>query len=153
MPNPGKNVQQLRESGTLKAHPRRYAQRLAAVEGFVPLGDPPERLTPLEKDAWHEITSKARVGTLALGDWILVELAARLLAKSWSDWENWSASNSRVLQGIANDLGLSPLTREKVSVAEPKKAGELTPREHFQQTMRENQDRAQRMAEEGKKRA
>ncbi len=121
MPNPGKNLNELQETGTLRKHPSRYRSRVAAVEGYVPLGCPPAHLNDQERDAWDEIRQRAQAGSLAEGDFMLVELAARLLVKSRSDWENFTATDARVLQSIAGDLGMSPIKRGKVSLAKKEK--------------------------------
>ncbi len=121
MPNPGKSLEQLAKTGTLKKHPGRYRTRVKAAEDFKPLGAPPKHLDPREAAAWNEIRRKAPPGTLAVSDFMLVELAARLLVKSRDDWANFTATNSRVLQSIANDLGMSPIKRGRVSVAKKDK--------------------------------
>ena len=115
MPNPGKSLAELKKTGTYQKHPARYRAKVEAAEGFVPLGDPPAHLDAHEKAAWDEIRRKAPAGTLAESDFILAELAARLLAKSRHDRANFTPTDSRTLQGIANDLGMSPLKRGKVT--------------------------------------
>ncbi len=118
MPNPGKSLSELRRSGTLKAHPGRYRQRLTAADGFVPLGDPPAHLSQAEAIAWNEIRDKAAPGTVSEGDFMIVELAARLLVQSREDWANFSATNKRILQSLASDLGMSPMKRGKIPTAQ-----------------------------------
>ena len=118
MPNPGKSLSELRKSGTLKAHPGRYRQRMTAADDFVPLGDPPAHLNNAEASAWNEIRGKAAPGTLSEGDFMVVELAARLLVQSREDWANFSATNKRILQSLASELGMSPMKRGKVPAAQ-----------------------------------
>lgn len=120
MPTPTKNLKELKQTGTFQKHPGRYQARVAALEGFTPLGGPPAHLDEREQAAWDEIREKAAPGTLAQSDFVLVELAAKLLVKSRHD-ANFSPTDTRVLQSIANDLGMSPLKRGRVSPAtEPK---------------------------------
>ena len=121
MPNPGKSLEELKQSGTFQKHPSRYATRVAAVKNFKPLGPAPKHFDKREAAAWNEIRKKAAPGTLAASDFMLVELAARLLVKSRYDSANFTATNSRVLQSIANDLGMSPTRRGRVPSAAPTK--------------------------------
>ena len=124
MPNPGLSIGELKKTGTFAKHSGRYRSRVLAVEGFVPLGDPPAHFNDLERDMWEEIKARATVGTLAESDFMLVELATRLMVKQRHDWENFSATQARVLQGIANDLGMSTIKRGKVSPAEKARASD-----------------------------
>ena len=118
MPNPGKSLSELNKSGTLKAHPGRYRQRQTAADGFVPLGEPPAHLNKAEASAWNEIRDKAAPGTVSEGDFMIVELAARLLVQSREDWANFSATNKRILHSLASDLGMSPIRRGKIPTAQ-----------------------------------
>ena len=123
MPTPTKSLDELKRTGTYKKHSGRYHARVAAVEGFTPLGDPPAHLNKREAAAWNEIRLKAVSGSLAEGDFMLVELAARLPVKSRYNWASFSASESRILQSIANDLGMSPIKRGRISPAKKEESG------------------------------
>lgn len=120
MPTPRKNLDELKESGTYQKNVGRYRGRAAAVEGFKPLGAPPAHLGKLEAAAWRELEGKAAPGTLAAGDFVLVELAARLTVKMQTSTE-FSPTEGRLLQSVMKDLGMSPTTRGKVTPAKDPK--------------------------------
>ena len=80
----------------------------------------PSHLTPLQVKCWHEIRRAAVVGVLCSSDILAVEIAAILLAELRSG-EMQSARIGQ-LRASFGDLGLSPASRARLSVA-PSKPG------------------------------
>ncbi len=58
MPKPRKTLAQLALSGTLAAHPGRYAARLKGGIVLSPIGRPPGHLSTNEKLTWAELVKQ-----------------------------------------------------------------------------------------------
>lgn len=104
--------------GAFKTHPER--KREGEPEVKAPIGSPPDSLSELEKSAWHEIVSDAPMGVLTAADAKAVELAARLLAESRTDWENFTVGKIGRLQAFLGQFGMTPSDRAKMSIEKPK---------------------------------
>lgn len=100
--------------GAFRKHPERKRDREPSVT--TPLGAPPESLTKQESAAWHEIAVGAPTSVLTESDRLSVELAARLLVESRTDWVNFTAAKLARLQSLLATFGMTPSDRAKLSI-------------------------------------
>jgi len=88
----------LEARNSFKKHPERRRDGEPEVRGS--LGGAPDRLNELEAKAWHEIASTAPIGVLTEADRLDVEMAARLLARVWSDFDSVSDGARKQLHTV-----------------------------------------------------
>lgn len=116
------NILELR--GSFDQNPARGAAREGEPEAIEPLGDCPARLVDDQAKAWAELVEACHLGVLCRADRHHVELAARLLAESWTNPGISSAKIAR-LEAMLGKLGMNPSDRSRVKVTGQKKAGRL----------------------------
>ena len=98
--------------GADKKNPQRY--RTAPPKSGLPLGSAPDHLTEAQRACWFELESYAIEGVLTGADRAVMELAAKLLDESRTNWSDFSAARIGHLIGVLARLGLSPADRQKV---------------------------------------
>lgn len=90
-----------------------------------PLGDPPARLTLIEREAWTAIVTTAPQGVLTSADLLAVALTACLLAEHWETGRAFPASKMAQLKAFLGAFGMTAADRSKVKVINPPKMGRL----------------------------
>ncbi|AEA59586.1 phage terminase, small subunit, putative [Burkholderia gladioli BSR3] len=111
------NVLDLR--GSYKKDPQRRAARANEPPSTGELGEPPGRLSELEREAWFEFVDECPPGVLLREHRGLVEQAARLMAEMWTLGAAFPTSRGTLLFQIRRSCGMTPVERSKVGV--PKK--------------------------------
>jgi len=110
----------LEARNAFKKHPER--RRDGEPEVTTPLGAAPDRLNELESKAWHEIAKLAPMGVLTEADRLDVEMAARLLARTWSDFDSVTDGARKQLHTMLGKYGMNPSDRSRLSIEKPKEA-------------------------------
>ena len=110
----------LEARGAFRKHPERKREDEPKVA--TPLGAVPERLNELQAQAWPEIAEPAPTGVLTSADRLDVEVAAKLLAESWSDWEGMSNVDRKMLHTMLGKYGCNPSDRARLSIKKPNDA-------------------------------
>lgn len=113
----------LEARGAFKKDPQR--KRDGEPEVTTPLGAPPERLAPLQVRAWQEIAQTAPLGVLTEADRLDVEITAKLLAASWTDFAEMTDGARKQLHTMLGKYGMNPADRAKLSIEKPKDASPL----------------------------
>ena len=83
----------------------------------LPLGKPPEHLNEDQKKCWREIAKTLPAGTLTRGDRLLMEQAAKLLAKDRETPLN--STDLKLYLSILAKMGGNPTDRVRVPIPEP----------------------------------
>ena len=102
--------------GSFRKDPARGRARENEPKNLKPLGKAPTALSKEERAAWNEIAHLAHPGVLCSADRFLVEITARTLVLLRTD----KAGNTPLLhrfQMFLADMGMTPATRSRVSVA------------------------------------
>ncbi len=107
--------------GSFTHNPSRKRERMNEPIVTNPLGDPPTRLTPEQKNAWLEVSNNCCHGVLTQADRHSLEIAAVLLAEFWVNGVNMKGTHLNTLNTLLSKMGMTPSDRSKVSVPEPKK--------------------------------
>ncbi len=110
-------------NGSFAKNPKRGKDRENEPTDLKPIGKPPAGvgLTHKMRAAWNEIVSQSHPGTLSSADRHLVEMAARTLVEIREG--NASASMLLRFQTFLTEMGMTPASRSKVSVAPVKDEG------------------------------
>lgn len=107
--------------GSFKEHPDRARHEEPEPEGDI--GDPPDRLSESEREAWRTIASESLSGVLCRSDRTALELAARLLAEMWEKGRNFPRERWTELRHYLSSFGMTPADRSRVAVRNgPKKS-------------------------------
>jgi hypothetical protein len=108
MARPRMPLDQARAKGAHLKDPQRFRDRKAPKVG--PLGDPPERLTEDEAEAW--LTLAEEIPWLGSADRLLVETAARLAVLMRTEFK---AAYATELRQMLSAMGATPAARSKVT--------------------------------------
>jgi phage terminase small subunit len=117
----------LEQNGAFEHDPQRRAAREGEPAGRGVLGDPPERFTPLQRDAWYELELLAPEGVLTGSDRVMVEMYCQLVARMRGepDAEGYprplKAAEFTQLLNILGRLGMTPSDRARLKVPEKSK--------------------------------
>lgn len=109
-------------SGSFEHDPQRRAAREGEPEPTGPLGDPPDSLTALQREAWQEIAGNAAPGVLTNADRVLVEMYCRLAARMRGEltpdgYPNpLKAAEYSLLVTILGRMGMTPSDRARMKV-------------------------------------
>ncbi len=117
MVRPRQSTNILRLKGADKKNPARFVDRENEPQNANPVGEPPEKLSAAEQEAWRTIVSECIEGVLGEADRQLVAMAAKLMVlvhKEDYQHQQWTLFNKCLAQ-----LGMTPNERSKISV--PKK--------------------------------
>ena len=114
---PRKPTQHLTLVDAFKKNPQRAREEEPACHE--PVGDPPERLTPSQIEAWNYLADSAVPGVLTRMDRAYLELCARALAVVWyPDGEpvqmipleqrlhDWKEQHELSIRGAAREIGV-----------------------------------------------
>lgn len=118
MPQPRVPTEILEARGAFVAHPERRAERENEPKPSGPLGDPPKSLDAAHKRLWREIVSEIPECVVGNCDRKVVEIASRLLFKIRKDTA--MVSEQSLFLKCLTELGMTPASRSKVTVAKPK---------------------------------
>lgn len=119
MPNRRKPSKILALSGSFDKNPQLLASRMDMPRNIPALDtNPPRRLNELQITAWRQITTQAPENVLTRADNAAVELAARLLAESWENYDEMSNPRMTLLVKLLASLGCVPSERHKIEVTE-----------------------------------
>ena len=116
------NIHELK--GSFKKNPQRKRDREFEPKALKPLGKPPAKMSVDERAAWLEIAKLAHPGVLCSADRFLVEMSARTLVLI----RTTHAGNTPLLhrfQMFLAEMGMTPATRSRVSVAPIKEESEV----------------------------
>lgn len=105
-------------TGARAKNPGRYRNEAPAAEGE--LGDPPPHLSAGAAAVWREIASTAPAGVLATADRVAVELAANLVSEYREAPREFLASRIAQMTGLLARLGMTPIDRQRLTVAPAK---------------------------------
>ena len=105
------NVLELR--GAFKHDPQR--RRDGEPEGVGEIGEPSERLTELQREAWLEVVALCPVGVLTGSDRVFVDQIAELRALQWEG--SITSTDRKILIGLLGKVGMNPSDRASLSVA------------------------------------
>mgnify|MGYP001016958271 CR=1 FL=1 len=123
MPHPRKPTKLAELSGAFKKNPQRRRNRAHEPAVDQPLGARPPLLPPTEAACWDEIVAQAPSGVLTKADRVIVECAARLLAKIRGT--DATAADFTQLKGCMQQLGMTPASRSHVSAAGQQEGNEF----------------------------
>jgi hypothetical protein len=112
--------------GAFKKDPQRKRDGEPEVKN--PLGAAPDRLTESEQQAWQLIADRAPLGVLTEADGIAVEMAAKMLAAAWADFEGMTDGRLSRLMSTLGTFGMNPSDRAKLSI---EKAPDANPFDQF----------------------
>ena len=107
--------------GYFLEHPDRYPEGSEALEQAPSITEPPERLTEELKTLWIEIAGQLVPGVLKRSDETMFEALIRLIAKLRDD--TIEIGERTQLIKLGSEFGMSPASRPKVNVEQPKKTG------------------------------
>ena len=104
--------------GATRVHPERY--RNEPPKSAVSVGDPPDYLSPLAKQVWHDICALSIKGVLQGPHRFLLEIAATLMAE-FREWDraakgSFPANQLTQLRGALAQLCLTPGEQQKLGV-------------------------------------
>jgi hypothetical protein len=126
MARPRKPTELLEQSGAFDHDPQRRADRENEPVPNGPLGDPPDRLTPLQQKCWHEIAGYVPDGVLTCCDRLLVEKLARLMARE-RQGESLKAAEHSLMLRCMSLMGMTPSDRSRIKApTQPKQEAEDT---------------------------
>ena len=115
-------VLQLR--GAFANHPDRA--RPDEPDGVGEIGDPPNRLTEAEAEAWRTIVGESIDGVLCRSDRTALEIASRLLAQMWEMGREFPREKWVELRHYLSAFGMTPADRSRVSVSHAKQPQQPT---------------------------
>ena len=118
-----KPTEVLELTGAFLDNPAR--RRLPGPKSPYPIGEPPEHLAADESATWLEFCTHAPAGVLTAGDRWVLEMAARLMAKSRR--EGLLAAELGHLRACLTELGASPASRSRVQAVGPAAAPAASP--------------------------
>ena len=107
MARPCKPTEVLELTGAFLDNPAR--RRLPGPKSELPIGEPPGYLAPDEAAAWREFVGNAPAGVLTGGDRWILEVAARLMARS--RWQGLTTAETGHLRACLSELRASPASR------------------------------------------
>ena len=107
--------------GQTRVHPERY--RNDPPKSGTPIGDPPDYMSPLAKEIWHEICAMSIKGVLQGPHRFLLEIASTLMAE-FRQWDreakgSYPGSQLTQLRGALAQLCLTPGEQQKLGVTKP----------------------------------
>lgn len=115
----------LEQRGAYEHDPQRRSTRDNEPEGRGVLGDPPERFTLLEREAWTELDLLAPEGVLTGSDRVVVEMYCHLVARMRGDHDPehaqprpLKAAEVTQLLNILGRFGMTPSDRARLKVPE-----------------------------------
>jgi len=111
LPRPRKPTELLELTGAFAKNPSRT--RPVGAKSEHGLGEPPAHLLAEEAACWHEVVGNSAANVLTSADRVLVEMVARLLARSRVEWLK-GAEWALMLQCLVR-LGWTPADRSKVA--------------------------------------
>lgn len=121
MARPRLPTEVLEVRGSFKAQPSR--RRPIGAKSERPLGNEPPGLTKAEVECWREIVGNSVAAVLTSADRVMVEIAARLLAKM-RDGSIKSTELSAFTRCLT-ELGWTPASRHKVAAPAPPPADDF----------------------------
>lgn len=104
-------------TGSYTRNPQRRPQNSAKPKGE--LGNLPKTLPETWRKCWDELVSLVCPGVLGDSDSVWLERAARLLAKSRTDPDNFTGANEAALITYLGKMGMNPSDRQKITVSKP----------------------------------
>ena len=104
----------LEAKGSFKTHKNRRRDNEPVVKE--PIGQAPARLNSTEVECWKEIVANAPPGVLTRADRNAVELCAKMMALSWTDFEGMSVAMIGKLMSALGSLGMNPSDRSRLTV-------------------------------------
>lgn len=116
MPRPRTPTATLELRGSFDKNPQRRRGKEPQPDGEI--GEPPERMTNLQAQAWAEIVENCASGVLTNMDRLTLELICMSLAECWDGTAN-STDRDRVFRQLGK-LGMTPSERAVLAVAAPK---------------------------------
>lgn len=119
MPKPRTPTNVLALKGAFAHNPDRGRARAAEPEPVGEIGDPPDHLDELARDAWRELVKHAHAGVLCAADRPFMEYAAKVWAQIKASPEVDPKLGIR-FESIIGRLGMSPADRSKVSAIKPR---------------------------------
>lgn len=106
--------------GAFKKNPQR--RRDGEPEVKEPIGQVPDSLNEGEAGCWRELVDAAPLGVFTRADRLSVEVAAKLLWESRTDFANMRDGRVSRLLAILGQFGMTPSERAKLSIEKPKDA-------------------------------
>jgi phage terminase small subunit len=121
----------LEANGAFDRNPDRGRARENEPIPSGPLGDPPERLTRVQREVWIELSQEIPDGVLSVADRKLLEIYCRFeaFARGGDPDESGAAmppqklkaSEYNLMVSILSRMGMTPADRSKLNVPSPEK--------------------------------
>ena len=115
MPRPRKPTNILKLNGADKKNPSRMRGRENEPLNVNPLGDAPDELNATERKYWDRIKHESIDGVLGEADRIAVSIAAKLMAKAFSE-DGVIAAELNQLTKLLGQFGMTPSERSRINI-------------------------------------